>query len=82
MTRYNGTTDALEIVNFGGAYGYEREKIKKKWMMCLDEIEFENIKFSAISKYHEYLKYFYGDYMKLPPKNKRWNRHQILEVEF
>ncbi len=36
-----------------------------------DSGSFENCEFPIISQYHEYLALQYGDYMKLPPENKR-----------
>ena len=35
------------------------------------EIDFENGKFMAIKEYDKYLKHVYGDYMKIPPIEKR-----------
>ncbi len=37
------------------------------------ELDFENIKAKTFRKYDDYLKQTYGDYMKLPPKNKRYS---------
>lgn len=34
-------------------------------------IEFEGCEFYGVEKPHEYLRHMYGDYMKLPPENKR-----------
>lgn len=43
---------------------------------------FESDLFPVSSKYHEYLTQFYGDYMKLPPEEKRIQfRHGILVDE-
>lgn len=59
-----------------------------KWVIpkkCFDgyiEIEFEDDIFMAPIDYDTYLKHTYGDYMKLPPKNKRENRHSIVELSF
>lgn len=41
----------------------------------LCEIEFENRRFMSIKEYHTYLSIMYGDYMKLPPENKRISYH-------
>lgn len=35
------------------------------------EVEFEGMKFSAIADYDNFLKMKYGDYMKIPPKEKQ-----------
>lgn len=47
-------------------YGLPRE--------CFDEmreLEFEGHRFSAFQKYDLYLRSYYGDYMRLPPKSER-----------
>lgn len=41
----------------------------------LIDVEFEGLKFYAPKRYHEYLTYHYGDYMKLPPEEKRKPYH-------
>jgi len=46
------------------------------------EVPFEDEVFSVPLEYDEFLKINYGNYMKLPPKNKRENRHEIIEVNF
>lgn len=44
-------------------YGY-----KKIWYLNSKEILFENKKFQGIREYDEYLRFKFGDYMQLPPK--------------
>ena len=41
----------------------------------VEEIEFESLRLSAIKKSDVFLTNCYGDYMKLPPKNKRVTHH-------
>ena len=48
----------------------------------LIQMDFENYKFYAPQKYHEYLTRAYGDYMILPPVEERENRHLINNVDF
>lgn len=81
MTAYNDNYSE-KVVTFGGSYGYRKETIDKKWLINLIEIDFENEKLSAPFNFVEYLTYFYGDYMTPPPENKRYNRHNIIEVCF
>lgn len=42
--------------------------------------KFENIELMGVDKYDEYLSWTYGDYMKLPPKEKRKTHFKILEI--
>lgn len=39
------------------------------------KVEFEGIAFTAVSTWDKYLTRVYGDYMKLPPENKRKTHH-------
>lgn len=41
------------------------------------DMQFEDRKFKAIAGYDEYLRCAYGDYMQLPPENKRVSHHSF-----
>ena len=60
--------------NLGGTYRF-RETMKTSAQNEFEEIEFEGKKFSAIKHYDEYLTNLYGDYMQLPPEEKRITHH-------
>ena len=45
------------------------------------EVEFEGHSFMAIRDYDLYLSRWYGNYMKLPPKEKRIPDHNFILVE-
>ena len=45
------------------------------------EVPFEDTTFTAPKGFSDYLTYAYGDYMQLPPEDRRENRHQIIEVK-
>lgn len=81
ITRYN-TENTEKIVNVGGAYGYKKETLLRKWTDNIVDLDFEGTKFSAPLDYKEYLEYFYGDYMTPPPEDKRYNRHSLVELDF
>lgn len=66
----------------GGSYGYKKETIKLAWVSQIIDLEFEGHLFKAPIGYKEYLSYFYGDFMTPPPKDKRYNRHGIIELKF
>lgn len=62
----------------GTVWGYgPQEKLRKsKWLEEVDVV-FEGKTFKAPGNWEEYLTNLYGDYMKLPPKEKRIN-HSIV----
>ena len=41
------------------------------------EVEFEGKRFMAFKEYDKYLRKIYGDYMKLPPKEKQITHHMF-----
>lgn len=55
---------------------YERDK-----MTCFKKIKFESAEFNIPVWAEGYLQKFYGDYMKLPPLEKR-EKHLFLELKF
>lgn len=79
MIKYN-TNNTEMIVTFGGAYGYWKESIKRCWLENLINIKFEEYELSCIENYNTYLTYLYGDYMIPPSENKRYNRHNIIDI--
>lgn len=57
-----------------GCYG-DREIMDRAVFDGYTEIEFENGKFKATARYGEFLANLYGDYMSLPPEEKRVTHH-------
>ena len=41
-------------------------------------LDFEGYEFQSIKGYDEFLTIFYGDYMTLPPVEKRVGKHDII----
>ncbi len=54
----------------------------RAWCENLTEYPFEDDTFKGPKDYDALLSSLYGDYMELPPEDKRENRHQILEIDF
>ena len=69
------TYDDCELIgDITGRYGF-KEFVPKEYFGDGQEVDFENERLIAPSKMHEYLNQIYGDYMKLPPKEKQISDH-------
>lgn len=53
-----------------GMYG-QRERWRKEEMLPQTQLRFENLQAPCFANYHIYLSNLYGDYMRLPPKDKQ-----------
>lgn len=80
MREYDGQQTEL-VCNMGGYYGYKRETTYRKYFENTVDVEFEDKKFSIITEYHDFLTHLYGDYMQLPPVEKR-HTHGFQELDF
>lgn len=70
---------SLYTGNMMGAYR-TRELVPTSWYGDSSYYEFEGIKLRGIKEYDLYLKQLYGDYMQLPPEDKRRIHFQIIEI--
>lgn len=68
--------DSSNVYATGGSYK-KKDIFPKEWLSDGTELEFEGKKFCAPSQYDKYLKQLYGDYMKLPPKEKQITHHMF-----
>ena len=55
----------------------EKEIIKKEYFNDYIDMDFEGTAFKVIVGYKEYMQSIYGDYMKLPPEEKRVSHHMF-----
>lgn len=69
------------LVNNGSPWG-TREIVLAEWMKESTVLEFEGIKVKAPIGYDQYLTKVYGDYMTLPPEEKRIPHHYISYLNF
>ena len=71
-------TKLVRILTFptpNNQYGYLR-----KWYENSVKIEFEGIGFDGIKDYGGYLSFKFGEYMKLPPEEKR-KVHPVTKIK-
>lgn len=78
---YGSIKQGRRYINNGSPWG-KRECVPKEWMNETTVLEFEGIKVKAPRLYKEYLKSVYGDYMELPPEDKRIPHHYISALDF
>ena len=69
-TKYSA--DVVLVSNYG-----IKEIIPTELFDNLNEVEFEGLKFSAFEHYDIYLGSVFGNYMQLPPENKRVSPHTL-----
>lgn len=65
------------VINYSSEYKKAKETFPVKYFSKTKELQFEDSKFYASPKHNEMLTQIYGDYMKLPPKEKRVVKHNI-----
>ena len=71
-----------EYVFPSGTSNYGKWVIKRNCIEDLIELQFEDDYFLCPNDFDAYLRAAYGDYMKLPPEDKRENRHRIIKIDF
>ena len=62
-------------------YAFKKELMERKDFFPTKLVEFEGRKYQAMNNHDKYLSGLYGDYMKLPPVEKRVN-HMPLKIDF
>lgn len=72
--------DSRLVSNYFGAYG-AREVVPKDYFGEGCKLKFEGISVNAPSIYDKYLTNIYGDYMKLPPKDKQVSHHETQVID-
>lgn len=65
--------DDCEYIGYASSYPANNKYLKKEWFRDFVYVNFEDSKYKAPIEYDEYLKTLYGDYMQIPPVEKRIN---------
>lgn len=69
-------------INLFGAYSVGREIFSKSAVELSKDILFEDTYLRGPNNPEVFLRNLYGDYMQLPPEDKRYNRHRALKISF
>lgn len=80
MTKYNIFDSEFITELCSGPY-YMKKVYKKEWFTDNLYIQFEDTKMPIPIGYDGYLKTAFGDYMKLPPKEKQVPHHDLLFLD-
>ncbi len=67
--------EAAEYTGFFLGTEFTKDYLKREFFDTKDFLMFEGEEFCVPGQYKEILRVIYGDYMKLPPKEKRGGRH-------
>ena len=71
MRQYANDSNCQLVYPFGGAYGEEVELIPRTMVTATTNVAFEGSQYLTFSDYDTYLTKHYGNYMELPPVEKR-----------
>ncbi|MBQ8610315.1 MAG: LicD family protein [Oscillospiraceae bacterium] len=74
--------DGPLVANFCGAWGV-KEIVPATWYGQPRELYFEGMRVKAPAEYEKWLTQVYGDYMQLPPEEKRVTHHytEVIDME-
>ena len=81
LMKFNKNDNSLYVNPLSGSYAYEKETNLRTTILPVKEVLFEGKYYNGMNDNDTYLKKIYGDYMKLPPEEKRRN-HMPLEIKF
>lgn len=71
----------IYVTNFGSQYGWRKQTFPIDVYGEGTHLEFEGHQFMAPAKWEVILKSLYGDYMKLPPEEKRNSGHDVVHID-
>ncbi|MCD8122922.1 MAG: LicD family protein [Clostridiales bacterium] len=74
-----GKSPLLYYSNYQPDYLYVT--LRKEWCDDITDLKFCDTKLMASRHWHDVLTWIYGDYMTLPPKEKRVPSHSTIEIE-
>ncbi|MCD7860258.1 MAG: LicD family protein [Firmicutes bacterium] len=78
---YRSVPLSKRLINNGSPWG-NKERIPVEWMDNTVTVQFESFSVEAPQDYDSYLRNVYGDYMKMPPEEKRIPHHYLYKLDF
>lgn len=77
---FTSVSSSSLLANLNGAWG-KKEIVPAEWYGNGCMLKFENIEVCAPIQYEKWLKQVYGDYMQLPPVEKRVTHHYTERID-
>ncbi len=81
IMKWENRKEAKYCISFGARYGMRKQAMLKSVFLPATQVEYEGKMYDAPGDYEFYLKRIYGDYMTLPPENKRVT-HNPRRIKF
>lgn len=78
---YENTDSLKHVTNFGSQYGWRKQTFPIDTYGMGTTLEFEKHYFIVPDKWEAILKSLYGDYMELPPEEKRNSGHDVIHID-
>lgn len=75
MTQYQANSELPRVKNLASQYAYAKEAFDVTQVSDLTTVPFESLQVQVPRDYATILTELYGDYMKLPPKAQRTEKH-------
>jgi len=77
----NRNNNSKSVINLGSNYSHLKQTFLRSDFLPFVNLEFENISLPAPKEYKLVLRKLYGNFMKLPPENKRIT-HKPIGIKF
>lgn len=80
MSKYNYRHNEKDFwCSMAGAYSYQKETVSKKIFGVPQKVKFEQYEFYAPQYLDEFLRHYYGDYMRLPSEEEQERMYNYFE---
>ncbi len=81
MTKYS-PKKCSKVTELCSGFGYIGNEFPKEWFEGAVMMPFEDTEMPLPVGYDQYLRAVFGDYMELPPEEKRHGNHTFVELDF